>query len=251
MRAIILAAGQGRRMGIDRPKCLIRFGGSAILDRQIALFRKLGVDEITVVAGYKAEKIKSGFCEKIVNTEHGSTNMVYSLFLAEDAFMDDVIVSYGDIIYEKGVLSKIMEAKNDISVAVDTNGVGYFKDRFGKSYRSHLESLSVGKNGNIVDVGRKWAKFDASGYDGQYMGLLKFSRTGWNALSKTYHADGNAYRKAFMTEILNDMIKKEYKVHAVKTRGGWLEFDTPDDCALYKRWVRDGSIRKYINLEGA
>ena len=59
MRAIILAAGSGLRLGqhtLDIPKALVDINGKSILERQISLLRKHGVDEISVVTGYKKEK---------------------------------------------------------------------------------------------------------------------------------------------------------------------------------------------------
>ena len=59
MRAIILAAGSGSRLGqhtLDIPKALVDINGKSILERQISLLKKQGVDEISVVTGYKKEK---------------------------------------------------------------------------------------------------------------------------------------------------------------------------------------------------
>ena len=60
MRALILAAGRGSRMGHlgdDRPKCLVELEGKPLIERQIAALRRGGVDEIGVVRGYRAEMI--------------------------------------------------------------------------------------------------------------------------------------------------------------------------------------------------
>ena len=60
MRAVILAAGRGSRMGPmgnDRPKCLVKLDDRPLLDRQIAALRRGGVNEIGVVRGYRAEML--------------------------------------------------------------------------------------------------------------------------------------------------------------------------------------------------
>ena len=66
MRAVILAAGRGSRMGHlgdDRPKCLIELEGKPLIERQIAALRRGGVDEIEIVRGFRAEMIDfPGLC---------------------------------------------------------------------------------------------------------------------------------------------------------------------------------------------
>ncbi len=245
MKAIILAAGQGKRMEINEPKCLIGFGDVSLLDRQVMLFRKLGINNITVVVGYKPEKIKPIFCGKIINREYSKTNMAYSLFLTQGIWTEDIIVSYGDIIYEEGLLNKIMMAKDDINVMVDTNGVQYFKDRFGENYKAHLESLAIEKNNHIIDIGRSFAEADIENCDGQYIGLLKFKLKGLRMLLTTYWKNEDKYKNAYMTTILNDMIENGHTINAVKTDGGWLEFDTQEDISTYQEWYEKGKLRKY------
>ena len=61
MRAIIVAAGMGRRLSPytdDRPKCLVEINGKSILARQVDAYRAAGVDEIVIVRGYMKEKIQ-------------------------------------------------------------------------------------------------------------------------------------------------------------------------------------------------
>jgi L-glutamine-phosphate cytidylyltransferase len=54
VRAIILAAGRGSRMGgatADRPKCLVELAGRSLLSLQIAGLRAGGITEIGLVRG--------------------------------------------------------------------------------------------------------------------------------------------------------------------------------------------------------
>ena len=61
MKVIIVAAGIGASLGEltkDIPKPLVDVNGKSILQRQIEIYRKFGVDEIFIVTGYKTKKIK-------------------------------------------------------------------------------------------------------------------------------------------------------------------------------------------------
>src|SRR5205809_368567 len=61
MKAIILSAGQGSRLGHmvdDRPKCLIDFNGRTLLDRQLDTLEANGVHEAVVVTGFHDELVE-------------------------------------------------------------------------------------------------------------------------------------------------------------------------------------------------
>ena len=61
MKAIIVAAGMGRRLSPytdDRPKTLVEINGRSILARQVDAYRAAGVDEINIVRGYMKEMIR-------------------------------------------------------------------------------------------------------------------------------------------------------------------------------------------------
>lgn len=86
VKVVILAAGVGSRLRPltnDRPKCLVEIEGRSLLERQIATFQDCGVTNLTVVAGYAAERIERPDLVKVINERFESTNMVASLFRAE------------------------------------------------------------------------------------------------------------------------------------------------------------------------
>src|ERR1700679_721119 len=108
MRAIILAAGRGSRMGHlsnDRPKCLVELEGKPLIERQIAALRRGGVDEIGVVRGYRAEMIDFPGLVYFTNERWAETNMVMSLATAASWLCSGpVIVSYADIFYRSELI---------------------------------------------------------------------------------------------------------------------------------------------------
>ena len=122
MNAIILAAGQGTRLQPltdKKPKCLVNLFGMSILERHLQIFHDCNIHDISIVKGFQEELINFPNITYFTNINYDTTNMVESLFCAKDKLTDSVIISYGDIIFEKNVLQKLIDTDDDCSVIVD------------------------------------------------------------------------------------------------------------------------------------
>ena len=131
---IILAAGKGSRLyPITKkiPKCLVKFKGKSILDYQLENCKKMQLKKIFLVSGYKSNKIKRKNIIKVKNAKYKSTNMLYSLFKLKKLFNgnQNLIISYGDIIYKNKILKKLINSNDDISTVIDTKWYSYWKKR--------------------------------------------------------------------------------------------------------------------------
>lgn len=118
MKCIILAAGLGRRLGQDVPKCLLKFNGKTLLKRHIDNLLAGGVNEILIVVGYKAQaicdEIKVLGAETQVKTvynpdyEQGS---VLSLWYARE-YLDcgeDILLMDADVMYHPHILERLIK----------------------------------------------------------------------------------------------------------------------------------------------
>ena len=122
MRAIVLGAGSGSRMGQhtkDIPKVLLDINGKSILERQISLLREHGVNEIFVVTGYKREKHILKDIEYIFNPRYSETEQLASMMVARTKVSDDVLIIFGDIIFDSQILQQILASNDDIAIAID------------------------------------------------------------------------------------------------------------------------------------
>ena len=260
MKAIILAAGQGTRL--DRyakhlPKSMLTFAGKTLLERQIAVLRSVGISDISVVTGYKSDKIKYKGVKYYKNKDYRSTNMVESLFCAKEELIDDSIIAYGDIIYEREVLKNLIKTSHEISVAIDEEWQKYWQIRYG-TLNSDLESLVIDSEGSIKELGEENVRLEK--ISGRYIGLIKFSKRGLDHLKETYNhgknlfwdkpwkTSGKIFQKAFMTDILQALIDSGVNVQSHSVKGGWLEFDTNEDYEVMLNMYKDGSLSELIDL---
>src|SRR6266508_3520018 len=121
MRAIILAAGRGSRLGPlgdGRPKCLVELSGKPLIVRQVAALRGGGVTEIGVVRGYRADMIRLPGVIYFENPRWSETNMVSSLCAAAQWLRNGpVIVSYADIFYRRELVrSHCAAAQSELTI---------------------------------------------------------------------------------------------------------------------------------------
>ena len=248
MKAIILAAGQGTRMGSetdDKPKCLIQYKGKPLINYTIETMRACGIKDIVIIDGYKSEVLQSYLSNDnvifITNKEFYKTNMVYTLFCAESEMNDDLIISYGDIIYTKEVLQSLIQNNNDFVVTIDKNWLELWKLRMDDPLKD-AETMKLDDSCNIIELGRKPKSYKE--INGQYIGLFKISNSIIERVRKFYHEldrskyyDGKDFNKMYMTSFIQLIINSISKVKADIINGGWLEFDNQKDLIKYENQV--------------
>lgn len=236
MKAIILAAGLGSRLRphtSDRPKCLVEIDGVSILDRQIKVLHSRDINEIVIVGGYRADLLRDKGTRLRLNPRYEETNMVWSLFCAEDEMDSELIVSYGDIVYSGEILDRLLSSSADIAVAVDMEWESYWQSRSADPL-ADAETLRLGENGAILEIGQRPESL--AEVEGQYMGVMKFTARGVAQLKTVFHdvvsagmLGGKSAEASHMTDLLHALILRDYSVTGVKSREPWVEIDTVED----------------------
>ena len=260
MNVIILAAGEGNRLKPltnDTPKCLVKLFGKSLLDWQLDLFQNLHINDITIVKGYLQEKINFTNVNYFENKNYETTNMIETLFCAREKISDTTIISYGDIIYEKSVIKKLINNDDDISLIIEKNWSDYWNLRSDNPL-ADLESLSIDSENNITSIGQKIDNID--NVQGQYIGLMKFQNKGSEILKsfydkckvhgkngKNYLKTNKIFEKSYMTDLLQGLIDEGYKIRAIPINNGWLELDTYDDYLLYQKMYENKTISNFFN----
>ncbi len=254
LKAFILAAGEGTRLRpytIDRPKCLVEIDGRSLLDRQLAVLATEAVHPIFLIGGYRAEMLQRPGIESRVNPRYAETNMVWTLFCAEDDLEGDALLCYGDIVYSPEILRALLQSKADIAVAIDLDWECYWRAR-SENPLDDAETLKLAADGRILEIGQKPESL--ADIEGQYIGLMRFSARGTQLLKKTFHdaqlagaLRGKPPEKAYMTDLLQAMIDQDIRLDAVGIHGGWVEVDTVSDLLSVVTKERLSRIDSSVN----
>ena len=241
MRAIIIAAGRGQRLGPntdERPKCLVDIGGRPILGHQLHAFSENDVDEIHIVRGYLAERIQVPGATYHANPGWADNNILLSLFCAEAALVGPCLSTYGDILFSPAVVRAAIAGPNDISLVVDRRWREAYDGR--QDHPVAQAELTVVDGDRVVTVGKQVGPEDAVG---EFIGLAAYSEAGARTMREVFAEVRDAYRgrenepfqaaaqfrKAYLTDLFQEMTDLGTAVHCVAIKQGWKEIDTVED----------------------
>jgi len=238
MKVIILAAGQGTRLRPltnERPKCMVKLKGKSLIEYQLALFQKHKIKDVNIITGYLEEKIKFTGVRKFYNPNFLTTNMVATLFCASELFdgEEDILVSYGDIVYNDIVFKAIQNSNEQLSVVIDKNWREYWEARMDNPLND-VETLKINENGHIKELGKKSNSY--KDIEGQYIGLIKIRKDVVKNIKNYYESldqnvlyDGKNYNNMYMTSFLQMIADNLIPLTPVYINNGWIEIDEPTD----------------------
>lgn len=238
MQLIVLSAGKGSRLPNKfrkKPKCLVEINSKPLLTYNLNFFKKF--NKKAIVTGYKYNHLrkiteKIGF-KNIINKKYSSTNMVYSLFLAKKIITQDVVVVYGDVIFNENIF-KLLKFKKNI-IPVNTNWLKNWKNRMPmKKVLDDAENLFIKKN-YLFEIGTKIRRKRIPKY--QFMGIIKFKK-------KTFYKCWDFFKtikndKIDMTSFLNLCVKnKIMSLNIQKYCSYWYEIDTISDHKFAEKDIK-------------
>ena len=227
MQAIILAAGQGKRLQIKTPKPLIKINDKPLIIRLIEQFKRIGINEIIVVIGCESEVLEEALApsgvKTVFNPFYACSDNLVSFWVGQSMISDDCIVSHSDIIMEDVLLDTLFAAGGDIVLPVDT-----------ASLDEESMKLKV-VDGKVEALSKTIPLEEASGESAP---LMKFSRCAVQKLKElTIKAvsEGGYYR--FFDSIVYELIQTQnFSVNILDITGTkWTEIDTPENLKNAKQ----------------
>ena len=241
MRAIILAAGSGLRLGQhtkDIPKALLDLNGKSILERQISLLRQHAINEIFVVTGYQREKHTLKDIEYIFNPRYSETEQLSSMMVARTKILDDILVIFGDIVFDSQILQQILASNDDIAIAIDLDWEKSYDDR-PDNPKSLADKVLIYQK-KIQQISAKITSLSMKNQQiGEFLGVIKLSRRGSKIMVQKYQElershkgkfhDASSLEKAKLVDILQELIDSKIEIYPIPITGKWCEIDTPKD----------------------
>jgi len=239
-KALIVAAGLGSRLKKytqDLPKCMLDFGGKTLLQRQLLSYKKCGIDDISLIRGYKKNKINYKGLKYFNNDYYQNNNILNSIFYAEEVINGNILISYSDILFEPFVVQRILDSDHDISVVVDIDWRHYYIDR--KEHPlTEAENVIFNSNNEVVKIGK--IATEKEEVHGEFIGMIKLNHRGCEILKQNFHRvkkffwnkpfqRAKIFQQAYLTDMIQELVDVGIKVHCVIIERGWKEIDTEDD----------------------
>jgi phosphoenolpyruvate phosphomutase len=233
----------------DRPKAMLDIKGRTLLERQIETLNACGIKDVVVVRGYRKEAFTLTQPRYYDNDEYEQTGELYSLFRAEPELRGRVVVLYSDVLFDQGILEKLLKAEGDVNVVVDR--AWYDHRQRGLEPERPYEDLVVTErppsggyrylpgqeDSRVLRIGHDLPREQC---DGEFIGLMMLSAEGCGAVREAYrdacernpeepYHEAPRLRQAKLTDLLQDLIARGRAVHAVDVYKGWTEIDTFED----------------------
>jgi phosphoenolpyruvate phosphomutase len=237
-RALVLAATKGNfgKLVEERPKCMLRLSGKPVLTWHIEAFNRQGIKEIGVVRGYRPEAVNLAGLHYFDNAEHASTGELFSLYQARDFLKGEVVIAYGDVIFDNFILQAVLGEDRPISIAVDA--AFRMRDRKDQApdlveTEGSLSPIGEGPGCTLVKAG---AGIPAAKASGEWVGLLALRGEGTETvvrlLDRLAKEDQELLRRGSIVDLLNHLVGDGRTVNVVHTYGHWRDLD--DEANLLK-----------------
>jgi len=161
--------------------------------------------------------------------------LLYSIYRAKEAFSGDLILLFGDVLFEDDILRKLMFSSEDILLAVDPS-INYHLDRVKdlvegeKCYSEEFGKKNICKVKNIRSLKKNEAAKDVNG---EFIGILKLSAKGSDIflkeLTELEQEKPDVLKKWDMNDFINHLIGRKHDVFLEYFKGKWKDIDSIED----------------------
>jgi phosphoenolpyruvate phosphomutase len=234
-KTIILAASRGKELGgltEDKPKALVRINGKSPVERMLGFISDQGIKDISIVRGYKKESFQFENVNYFDNDAFEKNEELYSLYLAKEKIEGHCIISYGDILFRKYLLTGLLEEAGDIVMVVDAD-----ENRQKIGHKSDFVTCSEPYSkkfdeSNTLLKSMQFSKYsDDQGFHGEWIGLIKSTPTGSTAIIETLKklSSQENFHELKMHHLFQELLINNTDIKVLYTNGHWLDIDNIQD----------------------
>ena len=260
MQVIIIGAGRGSRLmptTADHPKCFAEVANRRLIDWSLQAFQEnpvqsIGPDQVCFIGGYQIAKVRSAFPQLTFrhNEKWQENNILASLFCAEDLMQDGFLCAYSDILFTPAVIGSLIASQAEITLGVDTEWLERYVGRT-EHPSDDAEKVTASK-GRVLRISRQLDEQDAHG---EFIGVARFSAAGAAQLIEHYHrcrrefaghpwGAAAVFEKAYLIQLLEEMLLRGVAMAHVDTPGGYIEIDTQQDFQYAREHWSGNHLRR-------
>lgn len=235
MKALIMAAGRGRRLWpftADCPKCLLPLDGSSILEFQLHCLEQLSLPQVVIVCGFGIDRIRSVASlyrgrlgiRLLFNPFYAVADNLISLWIAKTELDEEFVLLNGDVVFHPAILQRLLNAPGDCCLAISRKEV-YDED----DMKIHLCRDSIARIGKDLPP---------EVTDAESVGIMRFCSLGAKGLCQALEEiarESQASRYYFL-EGVQRLIDSGHPVTGCDVGDlPWTDIDTPDDLRAVRQ----------------
>jgi choline kinase len=232
MRAIVLAAGQGKRLmplTASEPKCLLPVDGERpALEIQLRSLANGGVERATILVGFGADRVEHFLdthpvpglrVNTLYNPFYASTDNLVTCWLARHTMTEDFLILNGDTLFEDDVLHTVLAGpRTPITVTINRKS----------EYDEDDMKVTLDTDGRLCAIGKQIA-LEAT--HAESIGMLLFRGNGvkiWRDALERAVRHPDALNNWYLS-VVNTLAQSiDIRTTAI-TGMWWQEVDSPDD----------------------
>jgi len=233
--AIVLAASRGHDMDEltrERPKVMLPVAGVPMLRRQVDKFKKQGINDITVVAGYRHDAIDVQGAKILVNENWESTGELASLACAMGKISSDTVLIYGDLLFRSYMLHNLLDWDAELLVAVDSSALSNVTgNAHDLAWCSTPDNRAMYQQKVSLDKVTPDTASQARQPDGRWIGMMRITGQGGEHLRLAMQTLNQRpdFDSLGLPDLLNQLVEDGHPPQVQYVNGHWMDINNLGD----------------------
>jgi len=255
----VIGAGRGSRLGHNTdqiPKTLVHVMGRPMLDWILEALLSAGFrrKDVVFVCGYAEDVVRARYPEftYVRNADWANNNILLSLMCAREHLAGGFLSTYADIVYDGQIVEQLVASPADITLGCDT---AWRRRYVGRTQHPETDAEKLRAEGTrVLEISRT---IESEAADGEFIGVMKLSQGGERVFTEAFDRaqrvygtgmfrEGRTFQKAYLLDLLQEMLEAGVSMQRENTAGGYMEIDTEQDLAMARGWW-DGWLREKKN----